>query len=452
MDRRINQVGKWMLWTAFFSFLFIFYSGWAHGITLEESIDIALKNSVVVDVAKAGLKGAQAQKREAMTGFLPKLSTTYSYTHLNEPPNMTIPAIPPIITSPQKMDIGVRDNYNWSVDAKQPLYAGGAIIANYDINRFGEEAAKLEEHIAVQDIIRDVKEAYYSILKAQKLLEVAKQSVERLNAHVDMARSFYEVGIIPLNDVLYSEVELANGQRELIRAENGVERIKSRFNVILRRDINTPVEVEDILAYRAFDRSLESCLGEAMAKRMEIRIQELRLEQAKAFMRVMASEYYPAVNLVGSYGRYGEDTSLNGSSYKDSESWSVMAVANWNFWEWGRTKNRVEFGRQRERQAKDLLIGMQDRVTLELKDAYLSLREAEKQVDVAKRAIAQAEENYRITEERYREQVSTSTDVLDALTLLTRAKSDYTNALGDYHINYTRLERAMGLMDTVEKK
>jgi outer membrane protein len=332
------------------------------------------------------------------------------------------------------------------------LYAGGAIVANYDINRFGEEAAKLDEHVAVQDIVRDVKEAYYSILKAQKLLEVANQSVEQLQAHVDMAKNFYDVGMIPLNDVLYSEVELANGQRELIRAENGVERIKSRFNVILRRDINTSVEVEDILAYRAFEQSLEWCLKEAMVKRMEIRIQEFRLEQAKAFVRVMASEYYPSVDLVGSYGRYGEDTSLKGSAYKDSESWSILAVANWTFWEWGRTKNRVEFARQRERQANDLLIGTQDRVTLELKDAYLSLREAEKQVDVAKRAIAQAEENYRITEERYREQVSTSTDVLDALTLLTRAKSDYTNALGDYHINYTRLERAMGSMDTVEKK
>ena len=72
------------------------------------------------------------------------------------------------------------------------------------------------------------------------------------------------------------------------------------------------------------------------------------------------------------------------------------------------------------------------------------MKEAEKQLRVTRKIIEQAEENYRMNEERYKEQVSTSTDVLDALTLLTRARSDYTTALGDYNIYQARLERAMG--------
>jgi outer membrane protein TolC len=122
-----------------------------------------------------------------------------------------------------------------------------------------------------------------------------------------------------------------------------------------------------------------------------------------------------------------------------------MAVANWNFWEWGKTKNRVAASKSKENQITDALTNLNDQITLEVKNAYLLLREAEKQISVSRQAIEQAEENFRLTRERYREQVATSTDVLDAQTLLTRTKSDYTNALGDYHINHARLERAMGI-------
>jgi outer membrane protein len=66
---------------------------------------------------------------------------------------------------------------------------------------------------------------------------------------------------------------------------------------------------------------------------------------------------------------------------------------------------------------------------------------------VAYKAIEQAEENFRINQERYREQLATSTDVIDAQTLLTKAKSDYATALGDYNISYSKLERAMGVIN-----
>ncbi len=81
-----------------------------------------------------------------------------------------------------------------------------------------------------------------------------------------------------------------------------------------------------------------------------------------------------------------------------------------------------------------------------MKNAFLLLHEAEKQIQVATKAIEQAEENFRINTERYREQVGTATDVIDAQTLLTKARSDRHNALGDFSISRARLERAMGVV------
>jgi outer membrane protein TolC len=163
-------------------------------------------------------------------------------------------------------------------------------------------------------------------------------------------------------------------------------------------------------------------------------------------VRMAQSEYFPTLSLVGNYTRYGDHPSVSGSDYRDAENWSVMGVASWNFWEWGRTKFRVDAGRARENQALDESKELNDLIILEIKHAYLNLQEAEKQIAVSEKVIEQANENFRIAQERFRENVATTTDVLDAQTLLTKAKADYANALGDFNINRAILDRAMGII------
>ena len=70
-------------------------------------------------------------------------------------------------------------------------------------------------------------------------------------------------------------------------------------------------------------------------------------------VRVAQSEYLPTLSLVGNYTRFGDNPSVSGSDFKDAENWYVMGVASWNFWEWGRTKFRVDASRARENQALD---------------------------------------------------------------------------------------------------
>ncbi len=415
--------------------------------TLEESIDLALKNSIVLNIAKEGLKSATAQKMEAVTGFLPKFSTSYSYSRLNEAPFSRFQGLPPgplYDMNGMEIPVGTRDNYNWSIEAKQPLFAGGAILANYQANRLGEDTARLEETAKIQDVVQDVKIAYFNILRTQKIQEAAGQSVEMLKAHRDVAENYFKAGMIPKNDLLYAEVELANGKQALVRAQNAVELAKSRLNSLLKRDIFSPVNVVDQLTYEPMKQSFEECLKIARQSRPELKISSLKAEQAGKLVRISQSEYFPAVSVIGNYGRFGDHASVHGSDYKDAESWYVMAVANWNFWEWGRTKFRVDAGRARENQAIAASKELNDQVVLEIKNAYLILLEAENQISVSQKLIEQAEENFRIAEERYKERVATATEVLDAQTLLTRAKSEYANALGDYNINYARLQRAMG--------
>ena len=418
-------------------------------LTLELSIDIALNNSLVINIAKEGSKSATAQKKEAITGFLPKFSTSYSYTRLNEAPFSRfegLPGPPSPFAAMNGMEItaGTKDNYNWAIEAKQPLFAGGGILANYQASRIGEDAANLEEKAKYQDVVKEVKIAYFNILRAQRIQDAARQSVEMLNAHRDVAQNYFNVGIIPKNDLLHAEVELANGKQALVRAQNAVELAKSSFNTVLKRKIFTPVEIVDILTYHPLNQSFEECLNVAQKARPELKISSLKAAQAGKIVRVAQSDYFPALSLVGNYSRFGDNPSVSGSDYKDMESWYVMAVASWNFWEWGKTKFRVDASKAKENQALEASKELNDQITLEIKNAYLILQETESQIAVSQKLIEQSEENFRISEERYKERVATSTEVLDAQTLLTKAKSEYANALGDYNVNYAKLQRAMG--------
>ncbi len=290
----------------------------------------------------------------------------------------------------------------------------------------------------------------YNMADEDVLFAVAAQSLEQLEAHRNVAQNFYGVGLIPKNDLLTAEVQVANGRQVLLRAENEVELAKSQFNTILRRGINAPVEVEDILEYKPFLGDLAECQKTAEAGRPEVRAYSLKLDQAGKQVDLARSEYFPTISLVGNYSKYGDSPELSGSRFQDQENWYVLGVLNWTLWEWGKTGYRVEAGQSRRSQVRDALIGLQDRVALEVKNAFLYQREAEQRIFVARKAIEQAEENFRIMRERYNEHVATSTDVIDAQTLLTRAKSDYFNSLSDFNIAAARLERSMGTIPVPE--
>ncbi|MGZ3534228.1 MAG: TolC family protein, partial [Thermodesulfobacteriota bacterium] len=97
-------------------------------------------------------------------------------------------------------------------------------------------------------------------------------------------------------------------------------------------------------------------------------------------------------------------------------------------------------------QAEDSKNQLIDSITLEVRDDYLNLSTAEKNINTSEKAIEQAEENLRMNEERYKYQVATQTDVVQAVTLLAQARVNYYGALSDFNVAKAQLERAMGRM------
>jgi len=406
-------------------------------LTLKQSIQIALERNFDMLVAREEIQAARERQKEAVTGFLPSLKGKYSYRRLSEEPY--------VVFEGREIDIADQDQYRLTGTIEQPLFTGFATLSNYQLSKLGLDVAKVQLARARFDVILQVKEAYFGILTAERIQEVREQSVRQLQAGLDVAENFYQVGMSPKVEVLEAEVRLAEAKQELIRAENGLSLAKARFNTILRRSIDQEVEVLDILSDQPYEKPYESCLEIALEKRPALVEGEKNVASAEKEITLAKSAYYPKLSISGNYYRAGDDPAVNGSDFVDRENWDVFAEATMTFFEWGKTRYAISQKRARLRQARQTLEQMKDNIRLEVKTSYLSMQAAEKNIWVAKKSVESAEENFRISGERYREQVATATEVLDAQTRLTEARTNYTSALAVFNVARARLIRAMGL-------
>lgn len=409
---------------------------------LRQTIDAAIQANLELQRSKEEVKAAQATKNSRTTEFFPSLNATYGYLHRDKPTTQALGT-----TQGQIVDVVINPDteYNFVTSFSQPIFRGFALINQYKIASLGLDIAEFREKLTRQDVILDAKNAYFSILKGQKLLAVAEDTVKQITAQKDVAENMYQVGMSPLNDLLQSQVQLANAKQALITALNNLEVAKAQFNTLLRRPVNSAVTVADILDYKPFERDIDDCLTQAEENRLEIQVAELEVQLTEKDYKLTQRDYFPSINLTGNYTRRGTDWDVNGGTgIGDPDFWDIRATATWNFWEWGRTYFDVKEKLSRLSQAKSRQEEILDNIMLEVKQAYIRTKESEKNITTVEKAIEQAKENLRITEERYQEQVSTTTDVLVAQTLLTQTMTNYYNALYDFKIAKAFLYRAIG--------
>ena len=416
-------------------------------LTLEESIKIALEKSLSIYSAEEEIKAKEFEELSSRADFFPKLSTSYTYTRLD---NDTVndakyTSYPYPSFSPREVSPLDTNTYQFNITATQPLFTGWRLTISREIASLGVGTAKIQKETTIQNLVLNVKEAYFGILKAEKLENVAKQAVEQLKANLGVSQAFYDEGIIAKNALLQTEVQMAQARQNLIKATNGVEIAKSLFNKLLRRGLNKEVKIKDILDYHPIRLLLDQCMEKAEQNRPEIKEVSLNVMSAEKAVDLNKSSYYPSVTLIGNYQRETDDILLGSGPGEDPDIWTITVKGEWTFWEWRKKGHDVAAARAKLAKANYLLKEIKDNIQLEVKGAYLSLREAEKNIQVAKKAVVQAEENFRMNEERYKQQVATSTDVLNALTLLTQARTNYFNALSEHNIAWARLERAMGI-------
>ena len=401
--------------------------------SLKQAIEVAIKVNLGLKSSKDETDAALAVKNAKRTNFLPALSAAYQYDRIDEESS-----IGNIIAGP-------KEEYTFITSFNQPIFTGFSLTRQYDIAGLGLDLSKINETLKRQDIILDAKKTYFQLLQAQKLHNIAKETVVQIRSQEEVANNFYQVGMSPLNELLQAQVELANAKQERIVAKNNLENAEANFNTLLRRPINAPVLIKDILEYSPFEETLDYCFSAAKTNRLEIKVADLELEIAEKEVQLTKKDYYPSIGLQGNYYKRGTEWDVDGGEgIYDPDGWQITAAATWKFWEWGRTSYNVKEKLSRVSQAELRKNELLDNIWMEVKKTYLRTQEAEKAIITVEKAIEQAKENFRINQERYKEQVATSTDVLDAQTLLSRTMTNYYNALYAFKLSKASLYRAIG--------
>jgi outer membrane protein len=259
------------------------------------------------------------------------------------------------------------------------------------------------------------------------------------------AQSFYQMGISPKVDVLDAETRLGEAEEQLILAENDFEVAKAYFNTILRQPMDTPVELTDIISTKSYLPTYEATEEIALRNRPELLEAEKNLSVSEKEVTLTKSAYYPTFNFSYNWYRRGDDPTVNGSEFVDRENWDIVVYAKWTLFEWGKTHYTASEKQTRVSQAEKTLEKIKDSIRLEVKRAFLNLRAVEKAILVAEKKVVSAEKNFSASQKRYREQVATVTEALDAQNRLTRAKASYADAIVASALSRARLFRAMGL-------
>ncbi len=407
-------------------------------LTLEEAVRTALEKNSDIKMAESALRAARSRAGAASADLLAKFETRYSVIRLNDDPEV-------IFGKGLEFIAGSKPNYRFSVGFSQPLFAGFALTSLRELTVLGVDVARFQREETEEEIVFRTREAYFRLLLAGRLSQVSREAVVRLSAHQRDARALFDVGMIPRNDLLKSEVELAEAEQDRVRLENREELARSNLNLLLKRKVNAELSVADVLTLTPFPLSLEKSIEKGMSGRPAVLAVDTVYRQAEQSVRLARSGYYPKIQLVGEYYRQGDTLSVNGNGYTNTKNALIGVETEWTFFEWGKTREEVREALFKLERASEARSRIRDRVTLEIQKAYLDLSTAEKNVETARAALAQARENYRITDLQYREQMTTSTEVLDAQTLLTRAEARHYGALYGYNIARAALERAVGM-------
>ncbi len=405
-------------------------------LTLHDCIDIALSQNLTLLQRQYQQQAAHLDASATWKEMLPSLSTGYSYTGRRDAATVVIFG--------HSVTISGHDDYRWDINLKQPVFYGGLLWNRYKAASIDADLAVLALSQAKNDIIREVKVSFYQVLKDIKLVDEAKAAITRLEAQLSDVQEFFNAGLSPRTDLLQSQVELSRGQLDLVKARHELEIARNRLNLVLRRPLNMQVVLMDELHETDLNLSLQDLYQAAMTGRPEILQAEKIVDKAGRQVRIARSEFFPKVDFTASYSKEGVTPDVSDNPYGDHDAAQVMLNATWELFSWGKSRNRVAASELRLREAKTSLQDVMDHVKFEVKNAFMLWKDAQEGVRVAKSSLRHAQEDYELNRARYRQQLASNTDTLDALSRLTQARSDYFSSLALALSAIAQLEYAVG--------
>lgn len=410
----------------------------ATALTLAEAITLALERNPSLAVEQGKLAEAEADLRTARAALLPRFSLSASYNRLND--DRLSPA-GAMLTGP---GLFARETFAGAL-GRHTLFDGGRTGAGIRGASLGIEAQQAALGVAREETAYQVSQAYYRVLEARALVEVANAGLARQREFEQLTGVLFRAGRATRLDGMKAEAQRVDAERTAQRAEE----VAQLALVLLRRALGTGMDERldptDRLPEGPHTPKGAAALSAlALAANAELARLDRQLEQAREQVAAARAGRAPEVSLQGSYGY--RDRDVGGSA----QEWTLGVFASWTLFDGGATAGQIAKAQARVAQLEDTRRAAEIAVQADVQEALSAWRSAQADEQAAARLRAANAEALKAALTLYRSGKATGLDVLTAQTDLTRAEGARAQALTAYAIARARLVRLTGVSDGLQ--
>jgi outer membrane protein TolC len=457
----------------------------ARPLSLQEALDLAERESETVGLARAEVSRAQGERRRARSGYFPQLSGSASYTRTlrsqfsalqddtggepSGPPPADCPTFVPQPGLPveERLDsleaavacasnadpfaafsdlpFGQENAYRFGLSFSQTLFAGGRLRGQSQAADAGVRSADLGLTSARAQLLLDVTAAYYDAVLGDRLVVIAEQTLELADTTLSQTQLARDVGNQAEFDLLRARVTRDNQRPVVIqrRADRDLAHVR------LKQLLNLPQAQPLVLSTALGDTAVVSPSGvealvpspgdTAAAARLPVRQAEEGVAAQQGLLRVARGQRLPQVSLTSDYAEiaYPGDGSPFGTNY--FSDWTVAVGLQLPLFTGGRIRGDTEVARANLEQARLRLRQTRELAQVDARDAGLQLDAATAAWEASAGTEEQAARAYQIAEVRYREGISTQTELNDQRIQLAQAQVNRARAARDLQVAKTRL-------------
>jgi outer membrane protein TolC len=401
---------------------------------VDEAVAIALEYQPNILARLAEYAAAKHRVDQAFAPLLPQLGAAVSTSKSHSTTVSTSSTTGLTSTTVTNRDFG--ETFTAQLTISQLLFDFGKNAASVDAQRKLSEVAMENVELPRQIITQSVKQAYTNINFAQRLIRVNEQALQRAELNLRSARGFFDVGTRPKSDVTRAEVDVANARVDVIRARNAERSARVALNTAMGLAADTPTQVLDNLVYQPSTMDRARLMEEALRRRPESRQARLRAEAADAQLRRTQRDFLPDITGAAAYG---------GTRTQFDEAWSATLSLSWSIFDGGGRIARAREARANLEAAQATVRATELDIQRDVEQAQISVNEAEERIQAAQKAVESAQENFRLAQGRFDAGVGTILELTDAQLALTQAQNTEAQALADYRIALSNLDRAVGL-------
>jgi len=445
----------------------------AEELTLDNCIELALEKRASIVRARGGADQAGAEKLAALGAFLPSVRASYSWrkgkyydiwperfdwqitevdTTLD---TITLGGQTAIDASydatdsvrfkfPDEQDLG--PNKSWSLTANMYIF-NAANFFNYAAASADVDRARLDVLASEQDLISAVKISYYAYLAAVENVDVQQEAVRRAEEQLKLIESRFELGSASKSDVLRQKVLAGNDQVSLLRAKNAVIQAHAELAYTIGMDPREDHEFSTDYRVREYSGTLDEAIGFSMGHNPRLLSAQKTADQAKHSLRAAKSDYLPSISAFADYGK-SERTEyyFPFAIETGNKSYAYGFTISLGIFDGFLRERRVNGAKVFRNNSLADLADRRNSTVAQVKTSYLEIDQYKKQIEVSQENVAAAEEDLRITQEKYNLGAATILDLLTSQVSLKEAQVALIRVQFDLNLAIARLENAMGKM------